>query len=175
MEDLEPLRESTVASSIAPASALEAAAENIQIEDDTEQIHSSSKPKIRTRLKTTKSSSLATALPKPETLVNAESWALAHRASNSPPSPSETSPLTANFSALRVYALWYYNSSLSIADIASMLRDPPLRNSTVAVYILEAIRLEKLPFEKERLKTALQVVPDSQKLWRYKGLWKVVE
>ena len=175
VDDFEPNKRSTIASPVAPASVLEAAAENIQIEDDVEQNFTSSTAKIKLKMKSTDSASLATSVPRPQSLVDAESWVLAHRASNPSPSPSRNSSSTVAFSALRVYALWYYNPSLSIQDIASMLRDPPLRNSTVAAYILDSVRLEKLPFEKERLKKVLQVVPVSRGMWRYKGLWKLVE
>jgi exonuclease 3'-5' domain-containing protein 2 len=172
VDDFEPNKRTTIASLVAPASVLEAAAENIQIEDDAEQDSTSSTVKTKPKMRSTHSASAATSVPRPQTLVDAESWALAYRASNP---PSRNSSTTVTFSALRVYALWYYNPSLSIPDIASMLRDPPLRNSTVAAYILDSVRLEKLPFEKERLKKVLQVVPDSRGMWRYKGLWKLVE
>lgn len=175
VEDFEPKQRSMIASPVSPASVLEAAAENIQIEDDAEQNSTSSTVRTKPKLKSTGSTSPATSVPRPQSLVDAESWALAHRTSNLHPSPWRNPPPTVTFSALRVYALWYYNPSLSIPNIASMLRDPPLRNSTVAAYILDSIRLEKLPFEKERLRKVLQVVPNSQGMWRYKGLWKLVE
>lgn len=175
VEDLESDRKSTITSPVAPASVLEAAAENIQIEDDVEQTTNNPRVKAESRIRAPESASPATSTLKPQALVDAESWALAYRASNPPPSPPANSSPTANFSALRVYALWYYNPSLSIAEIASMLRDPPLRNSTVASYILDAIRLEKLRFEKERLKSVLQTIPDSKGLWRYRALWKMTE
>jgi len=175
VDDFEPDKRSMTATLVAPASVLEAAAENIQLEDDAEQNSTSSTAKIKPKMKCTDSESPATSAPRPQSLIDAESWALAHRASNPPPPSSKNSSSIATFSMLRVYALWYYNPSLSIPDIASMLRDPPLRNSTVATYILDSVRLEKLPFEKERLKNVLQVVPDSRGMWRYKGLWKLIE
>jgi hypothetical protein len=175
VDDFEPNKRSTTDSPVAPASVLEAAAENIQIEDDAEQYFTSSVIRAKPKMRPTDPRSPSTSAPRPQSLVSAASWAVAHRASHPPPSPSGNSPPTATFSALRVYALWFYNSSLSIPEIASMLRDPPLRNSTVAAYILDSVRLEKLPFEKERLKKVLQVISDSRTLWRYKGLWKLVE
>jgi hypothetical protein len=36
--------------------------------------------------------------------------------------------------------------------VAALLRDPPLQTTTVVSYILDAIRLGKLPFEKGRLR-----------------------
>ncbi len=175
VDDFEPNKSSTGASSTVPASVLEAAAENIQIEDDADRIFTSSTGRIKPQTKYTDFTSPTTSPSKPQSLVDAESWALAHRASNLSVSPSGNSSPTVTFSVLRVYALWYYNSSLSIPDIASILRDPPLRSSTVAAYILDSVRVEKLPFEKERLKRVLQVIPDSRGMWRYKGLWQLVE
>jgi len=175
VDDFEPHKTCTTASSAVPASGLEAAAENIQIEDDTDQTFASTTIRIKSKLKSTDSASPVMSPPKSQSLVDAESWALAHRASNPSTSPSSNTSSIVNFSALRAYALWYHNSSLSIAEIASMLRDPPLRNSTVAAYILDSVRLEKLPFEKKRLRKVLQVMPDSRGMWRYKGLWKLVE
>jgi exonuclease 3'-5' domain-containing protein 2 len=174
-DDFEPDQKSTTASLAIPASGSEAAAENIQIEDDADQNFTSSAVKTKPKMKSTDSTSPNTPPPKPQPLVDAESWALAHRASSPSASASGNPASTVAFSALRVYALWYSNSSLSIADIASMLRDPPLRNSTVAAYILDSIRLEKLPFDKERLRKVLKTIPDSRAMWRYKSLWKLVE
>jgi exonuclease 3'-5' domain-containing protein 2 len=175
VDEFEPKQKSMMASPVSPASDLEAAAENIQIEDDAEQNSISSIARTKPKVKSTGSTSPATLVPRPQSLVDAESWALAHRASDLTLSPSRNSPPAVAFSALRVYALWYFNPSLSIPDIASMLRDPPLRNSTVAAYIIDSVRLEKLPFEKERLRKVLQVASDSHGMWRYKRLWKLVE
>ncbi|KAI1659040.1 ribonuclease H-like protein [Daldinia decipiens] len=52
---------------------------------------------------------------------------------------------------LRAYFMWH-NQGLDPRTIAHLLRDPPLKTSTVMVYILAAIEHEKLPVDKERLK-----------------------
>ncbi|PVH78229.1 ribonuclease H-like protein, partial [Cadophora sp. DSE1049] len=53
---------------------------------------------------------------------------------------------------LRTYFLWYENPELSLKEIGAMLRSPPLSERSVAVGILEAIRVEGVKFEKERLR-----------------------
>jgi len=46
--------------------------------------------------------------------------------------------------SLRAYALWHHQD-FDVPDVAALLRDPPLKEATVASYVLEAIRIEKLP------------------------------
>lgn len=53
-------------------------------------------------------------------------------------------------SQLRAYSLWH-EQQLDVSAAAALLRDPPLKNATVAAYVLDAIQLERLPFEKERI------------------------
>ena len=61
-------------------------------------------------------------------------------------------------SQLRAYALW---SELrkEVPEVAEILRDPPLQVTTVASYISEAIRLEKLPFDNHRLDKVFELLP----------------
>ncbi len=56
---------------------------------------------------------------------------------------------------LRTYFLWANNPSLKLEEIGSMLRSPPISTRNVAIMILEAVRTEKLPYEKERLRDVL--------------------
>ncbi|KAF3068921.1 Werner syndrome ATP-dependent helicase [Daldinia childiae] len=51
---------------------------------------------------------------------------------------------------LRAYFMWH-SQGLDPRTIAQLLRDPPLKVSTVTVYILAAIEHEKLPVDKDRL------------------------
>ncbi|KAI2781547.1 ribonuclease H-like protein, partial [Daldinia loculata] len=51
---------------------------------------------------------------------------------------------------LRAYFMWH-SQGLNPRTIAQLLRDPPLKVSTVTIYILAAIEHEKLPVDKERL------------------------
>lgn len=53
-------------------------------------------------------------------------------------------------SKLRAYSLWH-EQQIDVSAAAALLRDPPLKKATVAAYVLDAIRLERLPFEKERI------------------------
>jgi len=50
----------------------------------------------------------------------------------------------ATTASLRAYALWHHQD-FEVPDVAALLRDPPLKEATVANYVLEAIRIEKLP------------------------------
>ncbi|RFU73738.1 ribonuclease h [Trichoderma arundinaceum] len=65
--------------------------------------------------------------------------------------------LEAPVPSLRAYYIWYRNEDLCPADIAALLRDPPLLTSTVAGYVMEAIRAESLPYPTLRLHD--EVVP----------------
>lgn len=59
---------------------------------------------------------------------------------------------------MRAYGLWHHGG-LEIGDIARIWRDPPLKGGTVATYILEAIRVGELPYEKERARKAFSMTP----------------
>ena len=97
----------------------------------------------------------------------ADAWALAFY----PPTPGDsnsnsnsTSTSTGTrFSApterawrshLRAYALWH-SHGYEVEVIAKILRDPPLQRSTVAMYIAEALRKEKLENDVARLRKVL--------------------
>lgn len=69
----------------------------------------------------------------------------------------ERSP-SATWPQLRAYAMWYEGGH-ELGEISTLWRDPPLKLSTVACYLLEAIRLESLPYEKERLRDVITHVP----------------
>jgi hypothetical protein len=160
-------------STTTPISDSEAVSENIQIEQDSEPtltIVQKSEPKTLR----SKGIDFTTAVPRPQALIDAEKWALAHRAAHPAHEVATKLPNTVTFTVLRAYALWHLNPLLSISDIGAMLRDPPLQPSTVMNYILEAIRVEKLPFEKDRLRTVLQRMPDAPSTWRFRSLRRLV-
>ncbi|KAL8997168.1 MAG: hypothetical protein Q9169_003495 [Polycauliona sp. 2 TL-2023] len=69
---------------------------------------------------------------------------------------------------LRAYFLFHHHA-LSITDIASLLRQPPLQNTTVASYILEAARLDGLELQRERVGLCLELLPEKGK-GRYRWL-----
>ena len=76
-------------------------------------------------------------------------------------------------SILRAYFIWHENPNLSIENIAALLREKPLQPSTVKSYILEAVRLEQLPYDKSRLRAVLEPLPKS--VWyRYRPLARAV-
>ncbi|KAF9881145.1 3' -5' exonuclease helicase [Colletotrichum karsti] len=63
-----------------------------------------------------------------------------------------TKSLRASGPAIRSYFVWRDNDDLDPEAISKILRQPPLQTMTVVTYILEAIRLEGLPFDKKRLR-----------------------
>ncbi|KAK3327213.1 exonuclease, partial [Cercophora scortea] len=77
-------------------------------------------------------------------IAEAEDWALAYRAAN----PKARSAVY----ILRAYYLWYKNADLTPEQVAALLRDPPLQTSTVTNYVLEGIRLDKLPYSTRRMR-----------------------
>jgi hypothetical protein len=73
--------------------------------------------------------------------------------------------------SLRAYSLWHEQGK-DVSMAAELLRDPPLQNSTVASYILEAVKAEKLPYNAERLQDVLLFLPDGVRS-RYKTWLKL--
>ena len=71
--------------------------------------------------------------------------------------------------SLRAYALWHHQK-IDVPDVAALLRNPPLKEATVANYVLEAIRIENLPHAgRERLKSVIDYV-DRNVQGRYQRL-----
>ncbi|KAI1102392.1 ribonuclease H-like protein [Jackrogersella minutella] len=60
----------------------------------------------------------------------------------------------AAFAQLRAYYLWH-DQGLEPKTIAMLLRNPPLKITTVNTYILTAVQLEKLPVDTERLRVEI--------------------
>ncbi|KAM3075660.1 hypothetical protein ACMFMG_007793 [Clarireedia jacksonii] len=78
-------------------------------------------------------------------------------------------------SSLRAYFIWYHNPSLSLTDIAALLRDPPLSVSTVVTYILGAVSSEGFEFEEERMMELVGTL-SKEALWmRHRGLAKLLD
>jgi exonuclease 3'-5' domain-containing protein 2 len=101
-------------------------------------------------------------LPKHSLVLAAESLSTSYRDSHP---KNRAAP-----ACLRCYFIWYHNPDLSLQDIAALLREVPLQITTVVNYILESIKLEKLPFEKERLKGVLGMLPKDVAWSRYRTL-----
>lgn len=73
-------------------------------------------------------------------------------------------------SQLRAYSLWH-EQQLDVSAAAALLRDPPLKKATVAAYVLDAIRFERLPFEKERIMPLVECLHFSGR-YRYQAFLK---
>ncbi|KAL7913825.1 hypothetical protein GGI35DRAFT_226937 [Trichoderma velutinum] len=69
---------------------------------------------------------------------------------------------------IRAYYIWYRNEDLCPADIAALLRDPPLLTSTVAAYIVDAIQTEKFAYPLVRLHKEVVCHIDLEKPYMYK-------
>jgi len=70
-----------------------------------------------------------------------------------------------NVSTLRAYHLWH-EQNFDIGRVAEFCRQPPLAHTTVATYIMTAIKEENLPFDVERAREVLKSLPGSIK-YRY--------
>lgn len=87
------------------------------------------------------------------------------------PSPSSAAPsrIRATTPHLRAYHLWYHQK-LSVKDIARHLRDPPLAHSTVSGYILQAVSLERLDYDKDTMREVLKTLPAGLRQGRWKAM-----
>ncbi|KAF2854646.1 hypothetical protein T440DRAFT_387194 [Plenodomus tracheiphilus IPT5] len=85
------------------------------------------------------------------------------------PSPKASTPsrIRATVPHLRAYHLWHHQQ-LAVDKIAEHLREPPLSLSTVQGYILQAITMERLQYDKASLRDVILGMPVSQR----KGRWK---
>jgi hypothetical protein len=65
---------------------------------------------------------------------------------------------------LRAYHVWHTNKDLPIAEIAKMLRTPPLKTGTVANYISCAVKKEKLPVDRRRYnEEVVELLPEKSR------------
>jgi len=102
-------------------------------------------------------------------LCQADAWLRQHR-SPIPATVANREPKAAHPSHLRAYTLWHHQSK-SLDEISALLRTPPLKPTTVASYIMEAVKEEDLPYERERLRSVLEAMPWQAK-GRYSWYWK---
>ncbi|KAK4192989.1 putative Werner syndrome helicase [Podospora australis] len=108
----------------------------------------------------------ATKEPKDPRITEGDLWAAQYRVAH--PKTRATNP------SLRAYYIWHKNEDLGPSKIAGLLRDPPLQLTTVINYILEAIRIAKLPFNKQRLRAELlDQLPAEMVQNRYKSVVKL--
>jgi hypothetical protein len=108
------------------------------------------------------------AAPRPiaTAVASAETWAVQMRY---PAKGSGSNPCLSRASHLRAYALWHHEK-MEPEEIARALRKPPLQLTTVTDYILESVRLDKLPYERERIDLVLKFKPEHIRLGKYKAL-----
>lgn len=84
--------------------------------------------------------------PKDSRIETAEVWLKKYK-------ESRGGKIKAQPAALRAYHIWHNNQGLDCTSLAKILRDPPLQTTSVAGYILASVRMEKLPYDKVRMKT----------------------
>lgn len=113
---------------------------------------------------------LSTDISKPDEVIAAEAWAQAYLLDSIPsatvPPTAAQSRIRATMSHLRAYHLWH-RQNLDVGAISGLLRQPPLAESTVASYILQAVSLEKLPYRKEDMRNVLAVMPYTVRMARW--------
>ena len=73
----------------------------------------------------------------------AQEWAASYKATHPDGGAVSLAPL-------RAYHLWYHQN-YDVPKMTGMLRDPPLKYSTVIDYVCEAVAHGSLPAEQERL------------------------
>ncbi|KAI9792050.1 MAG: hypothetical protein M1816_003032 [Peltula sp. TS41687] len=96
-------------------------------------------------------------------VILAGAWASQYRSEVKPPRV-----VRASSPHLRAYALWHLHQQ-EISDIAMMLRDPPLAETTVASYVFAAVQLQKLPHDIDRLRAIHDSLPILLQA-KYKGM-----
>ncbi|XPT02390.1 Exodeoxyribonuclease I [Ascochyta lentis] len=100
----------------------------------------------------------------------ATSWAQAYLASTVPlPTALTPSHIRATVPHLRAYSLWRHQG-LSLAEVGRHLRDPPLSESTVGSYVLQAIVLERMEYDREEVKKVLMEMPEALRRGKWRGL-----
>lgn len=139
---------------------LRALGESIQVEAGEDDSNDSKATREVTKPAKVKSRSAAAAAarkqptpPKDPRVVAAEAWLMEYKATR------PEGKTKAGGAALRAYFLWHGNDDLSVDDVAKLLRDPPLQLLTVCGYILEAVRVEKLAYDRVRLRQVLDLYP----------------
>jgi hypothetical protein len=65
---------------------------------------------------------------------------------------------------------FFCQSSTSLEKLLTKVQEVPLQTSTVVNYILESVRAEKLPFDRDRLRQVLTELPKEVVNGRYKTL-----
>lgn len=144
---------------------------NLEEDDSAEQPHSIVVKEKTSSTAVTAATATATEkrksdAPKDSRVLEAEAWA---RERCTGPQPGKAPAYI-----LRAYYLWHKNADLDVEGVAAVLRDPPLATMTVVGYIADAIRQDKLVYDRKRLqKEVLSKVPDEiLHNWRWRALQK---
>lgn len=100
----------------------------------------------------------------------ATTWAQTYL-STTIPSPTSRTPshIRATIPHLRAYSMWRHQE-LSLSEIARQLRDPPLSESTVGSYVLQAIVLERMEFHRDEVRGLLMVMPEALRRGKWRAL-----
>ncbi|PTB42084.1 hypothetical protein M441DRAFT_137215 [Trichoderma asperellum CBS 433.97] len=96
-------------------------------------------------------------LPKPIPVDTRDARVIAAEVQMKEYRAAKTTELNTPAPCLRAYYIWHQNEDLCPGDIAALLRDPPLLTSTVAHYVLDAIKAENMPYPVLRLQK--EVIP----------------
>lgn len=107
-------------------------------------------------------------MPRDPRVEAAEEWLKEYK-------ESRGGKLKAQPAALRAYYIWHTNEDLDCASLAKILRDPPLQTSSVAGYIMSSVHMEKLPYDKVRIKNDVMTrMPAELARKRYFPVWSAV-
>ncbi|KAL7797660.1 ribonuclease H-like domain-containing protein [Trichoderma ceciliae] len=106
--------------------------------------------------------------PRPKPADNRDARIIAAEVEMKEYCSAKTAQLETSPACLRAYYIWHRNEDLSPADIAALLRDPPLLTSTVAGYVMDAIRAESLPYPTLRLHDEVVPLIDLRKPYWFK-------
>lgn len=169
-EEDEELREAGYGVSTLTPEQLKALGETIQIEAGEGDSNDNRVTTEATKAAKPKSRSTASAKPptpqKDPKIIAAETWFMEYKATR-PDGKTKAGP-----AALRAYFIWHNNNDLSVDSIAQLLRDPPLQLLTVCGYILEAVKVERLAYDRVRLKQVLDLYPPDVAQRRFASLVK---
>lgn len=142
--------------------------ESIQIEADEGEFNdgqaTAETAKAARTAKTKSRSAAAAKKPTPQKdprLIAAETWLMEYKATR----PAGKTKAAA--AALRAYFIWHANDDLDADSVARLLREPPLQLSTVCGYILKAVKLERLPYDRVRLRAVLDLCPQDVAQMRF--------
>lgn len=107
-------------------------------------------------------------MPKDPKVEAAELWLKEYK-------ESRGGKVKAQPAALRAYHIWHTNEGLDCASLAKILRDPPLQTTSVAGYIMSSVHMEKLPYDKVRMKSdVITHIPTELARKRFFPIWVAV-